>query len=121
MCNATVIKDYDEWLEMCQYLHCSNYDGDKAIAYPNPSSGPPTVELDPDYISICNVLSVTYKVYDLYDYLYGSEFSHDPTDNFSVKLDPLYFPVAGTYVIMCEVQKANSTLNETFSILFIRM
>jgi len=116
ICNATLIEDYNEWLEMCYHLAYSNGDLERATLYPNPTTSGVSVKLEADYISNCNVIGVTYKLYDLENVLLETTTptSVDDIVNFSNTFNP------GTYFIKCEVVKANTALNEVFTLQFIK-
>jgi len=101
---------------MCRYIACSDYKGNKANVFPNPSEKYISVVLDEDYINICGVTSVTYKLYSHDQTLINSSTpnSIDAVVTFNDYLTP------GAYFITCIVEKHNTNLNETFSIQFIK-
>ncbi|MCL2040128.1 MAG: hypothetical protein FWG85_06840 [Bacteroidetes bacterium] len=61
MCNAIEIEDYYEWFAVS---NCNNYNGDKAIVFPNPTTGSAYINLVQDYIDTCGITAVEYELYN---------------------------------------------------------
>ncbi|MCL2039446.1 MAG: hypothetical protein FWG85_03345 [Bacteroidetes bacterium] len=100
MCNAIEIEYYYEWLAVS---NCNNYNGDKAILFPNPTTGSAYINLVQDYIDACGITAVEYELYNSNGDLLTTINPVNVDD--VVQIPATFTNTVGTYLIFVSILK----------------
>jgi len=118
LCTGTGIGNYYEWLEKCiSIAENNNKTSNKALVYPNPTSGSIFVQLENDYIINSCVTKVTYNLYNSNAELLGTFETEQPSE--IIQIPERFVSTNGAYYINCNVICSNNLLNEIIPLSFI--
>lgn len=117
ICTNTGIGDYQEWLEKCSIAEDNAYVSNKAVVYPNPTSGTAFVKLVDDYVTNSNITKVIYQLYKSNAELLFTFETDSPTE--VIEIPENLISTIGAYYISCNIICNNPKLNEIIHLSFV--